>query len=52
MTKFQKKNKFGENRLFYSTEELSCLLSELGFSIVKGKPLLGGTVPMHRACKV
>ncbi len=38
-------------RLFYSTEELSRLLSELGFSNVKGKPLLGGTVAMHRACK-
>jgi len=38
-------------RLFYSTEELSHLLSELGFSDIVGKPLLGGTVAMHKACK-
>lgn len=38
-------------RLFYSTEELSGLLSELGFSNVVGQPLLGGTVAMHKACK-
>lgn len=38
-------------RLFYSAEELSRLLSEIGFSNVIGKPLLGGTVAMHKACK-
>ena len=38
-------------RLFYSTDELSRLLCELGFSNVTGRPLLGGTVAMHRACK-
>ncbi|MBA1447106.1 MAG: class I SAM-dependent methyltransferase [Gammaproteobacteria bacterium] len=38
-------------RLFYSTDELSRLLSELGFSNVIGRPLLGGTVAMHKACK-
>ena len=38
-------------RLFYSTEELSRLLSELGFSDVIGRSLLGGTVAMHKACK-
>lgn len=38
-------------RLFYSTEELSHLLSELGFSNIIGHPALGGTVAFHRACK-
>ena len=38
-------------RLFYSTDELSRLLGELGFSNVTGRPLLGGTVAIHRACK-
>lgn len=38
-------------RLFYSTDELSRLLSELGFSNITGKPLLGGTVAYHKACK-
>jgi len=38
-------------RLFYSTEELSLLLSELGFSNVAGQSLLAGTVAMHKACK-
>jgi demethylmenaquinone methyltransferase/2-methoxy-6-polyprenyl-1,4-benzoquinol methylase len=37
--------------LFYSTEELSRLLSELGFDDVTGRSLLGGTVAMHKACK-
>ncbi|MFK5893206.1 MAG: class I SAM-dependent methyltransferase, partial [Pseudomonadota bacterium] len=36
-------------RLFYSTEELSLLLSELGFSNVAGRSLLGGTVAIHKA---
>ncbi|MEN8214329.1 MAG: class I SAM-dependent methyltransferase [Pseudomonadota bacterium] len=38
-------------RLFYSTEELSRLLSDLGFYDVRGRSLLGGTVAMHKACK-
>jgi len=38
-------------RLFYSTEELSLLLAELGFSNVSGRSLLGGTVAIHKACK-
>ncbi len=38
-------------RLFYSTEELSHLLSELGFNDVTGRSLLGGTVAIHKACK-
>jgi len=38
-------------RLFYSTDELSHLLSELGFSDVIGRPMLGGTVAFHKACK-
>ena len=38
-------------RLFYSTEELSRLLSDLGFYDVSGRSLLGGTVAMHKACK-
>ncbi len=37
--------------MFYSTEELSHLLSELGFSNIIGHPALGGTVAFHRACK-
>ena len=39
-------------RLFYSTEELSGLLSELGYSNIVGKSVLGGAVAFHRACKV
>ena len=39
-------------RLFYSTEELSRLLAELGFSEVSGRSLLGGTVAIHKAHKV
>ena len=38
-------------RLFYSTDELSLLLAELGFSEVSGHSLLGGTVAIHKACK-
>lgn len=38
-------------RLFYSTEELSHLLTELGFSDVVGQSALGGTVAFHKACK-
>jgi demethylmenaquinone methyltransferase/2-methoxy-6-polyprenyl-1,4-benzoquinol methylase len=39
-------------RMFYSTEELSHLLKELGFSDVVGNSALGGTVAFHKACKV
>jgi demethylmenaquinone methyltransferase / 2-methoxy-6-polyprenyl-1,4-benzoquinol methylase len=38
-------------RLFYSTEEFSCLLSELGFRNVAGKSVLLGTVAFHKARK-
>ncbi len=38
-------------RLFYSTEELSRLLSKLGFSDVVGQSALGGTIAFHKACK-
>jgi ubiquinone/menaquinone biosynthesis C-methylase UbiE len=38
--------------MFYSTEELSHLLKELGFSDVVGNSALGGTVAFHKACKV
>ncbi len=39
-------------RMFYSTEELSNVLSDLGFSNVIGNSVLGGTVAFHKACKV
>jgi len=39
-------------RMFYSTEELSNVLSDLGFSNVIGNPVLCGTVAFHKACKV
>jgi demethylmenaquinone methyltransferase/2-methoxy-6-polyprenyl-1,4-benzoquinol methylase len=38
-------------RMFYSTEELSTLLSELGFSHITGRSVLGGTVGFHKARK-
>lgn len=38
-------------RLYYSTEEMSQLLGELGYTDVKGTSLLGGTVAMHQASK-
>jgi demethylmenaquinone methyltransferase / 2-methoxy-6-polyprenyl-1,4-benzoquinol methylase len=38
-------------RMFYSTEELSHLLAELGFSDVKGTSVLGGAVAFHKARK-
>lgn len=38
-------------RMFYSTEELSALLAELGFSQITGQSVLGGTVGFHKACK-
>lgn len=38
-------------RMFYSTDELSHLLSELGFSDVVGKSVLLGTVAFHKASK-
>jgi demethylmenaquinone methyltransferase/2-methoxy-6-polyprenyl-1,4-benzoquinol methylase len=39
-------------RMFYSTNELSKLLSELGYSNIIGQSLLGGTVAFHKAHKV
>jgi demethylmenaquinone methyltransferase/2-methoxy-6-polyprenyl-1,4-benzoquinol methylase len=39
-------------RLFYSTDELTGLLSELGYSEISGKSVMGGAVAFHRACKV
>ena len=38
-------------RLFYSVEELSHLLTELGYSDVRGRSVLAGTVGYHKACK-
>lgn len=38
-------------RMFYSTEELSSLLSDLGFSHITGRSVLGGTVGFHHARK-
>ncbi|MEE8428368.1 MAG: class I SAM-dependent methyltransferase [Gammaproteobacteria bacterium] len=38
-------------RMFYSTEELSGVLSELGYTNIRGDSLLGGTVAFHKACK-
>jgi demethylmenaquinone methyltransferase/2-methoxy-6-polyprenyl-1,4-benzoquinol methylase len=39
-------------RMFYSTEEMSHLLSELGYQQVVGKPVLLGTVAFHKARKL
>lgn len=39
-------------RLFYSVDEMSALLAELGYSDIKGKSVMGGAVAFHRACKV
>jgi len=38
-------------RMFYSTEELSNVLSELGYSNIIGNSVLGGTVAFHKARK-
>jgi len=38
-------------RMFYSTEELSGVLSELGYSNVSGDSVLAGMVAIHKACK-
>jgi demethylmenaquinone methyltransferase / 2-methoxy-6-polyprenyl-1,4-benzoquinol methylase len=38
-------------RLFYSTQELSRVLSEMGFSGITGSPMLAGTVAFHTARK-
>ena len=38
-------------RMFYSTEELSGLLSELGYSNVTGNSILAGMVAIHKASK-
>lgn len=39
-------------RMFYSVDELSTLLSELGYADISGKSVMGGAVAFHRACKV
>ena len=39
-------------RLFYSTEELSNVLRQLGYENVAGKSVLAGTVGFHKARKV
>ena len=38
-------------RLFYSVDEFSRLLTELGYSGVNGRSVLAGTVGFHKACK-
>ena len=38
-------------QLFYSTDELSRVLAEIGFRAVKGRTVLGGTVGFHCAVK-
>jgi demethylmenaquinone methyltransferase / 2-methoxy-6-polyprenyl-1,4-benzoquinol methylase len=38
-------------RMFYSTEELSLLLADLGYTDIKGTAVLGGTVGFHKARK-
>ena len=37
--------------MFYSTEELSHLMREIGYADVLGKSVLFGTVAFHRAGK-
>ena len=39
-------------RMFYSSEELSELLSKIGYSNISRKDILGGMVGLHKACKV
>jgi demethylmenaquinone methyltransferase/2-methoxy-6-polyprenyl-1,4-benzoquinol methylase len=38
-------------RMFYSTEELSGMLRELGYSNITSNSVLGGIVAFHKACK-
>ncbi len=38
-------------RLFYSSEELSELLSRIGYSNISKKDILGGMIGLHKACK-
>lgn len=38
-------------RMFYSADELSDLLAELGYSNIVANPVLGGMMGYHRACK-
>lgn len=38
-------------QLFYSTDELSHVLAEVGFRDVRGRTVFGGTVGFHRAVK-
>jgi ubiquinone/menaquinone biosynthesis C-methylase UbiE len=37
--------------MFYSTEELSGMLRELGYSNITSNSVLGGIVAFHKACK-
>jgi len=39
-------------RMFYSTEELSHVLAEIGYGNVTGNSVLGGTVAFHKARKL
>jgi demethylmenaquinone methyltransferase/2-methoxy-6-polyprenyl-1,4-benzoquinol methylase len=38
-------------RMFYSSEELSELLSRIGYSNISNKDILGGMIGLHKACK-
>jgi len=38
-------------RMFYSSEELSELLSRIGYSNISKKDILGGMIGLHKACK-
>ena len=38
-------------RMFYSSEELSELLSTIGYSDISSKDILGGMIGLHKACK-
>ena len=38
-------------RMFYSSEELSELLSRIGYSNISRKNILGGMIGLHKACK-
>jgi demethylmenaquinone methyltransferase/2-methoxy-6-polyprenyl-1,4-benzoquinol methylase len=37
--------------MFYSSEELSELLSRIGYSNISKKDILGGMIGLHKACK-
>ena len=38
-------------RMFYSSDELSELLAEIGYSNISSKDILGGAIGLHKACK-